>query len=332
MSVDVRVVGTALAAAGLVPNTTLNRLGDSQMVTVGGGPGAVTVPADEQRKQASAVVNAIRRIKPELHLHNSEAVRVEEPQLFNPVDVSPHRITKVYTRANQLAQDFNQLRNPGTFADSQRHLEIGSLPITRKRFSRKKAFIKISHSVEKRNARERTRVHTVNQAFAILKIRLPTLRANTKRVSKLKILRTAIDYIGALRNMIKQDDQSELTAFNINLSNELKNSKLNEGLQRLSSEELKPREDPPLLSVGTSSLLPQPEPITSVFANNSALKLPYVGYENLYSSGYIPYSAYMPMATVAVPPVQGTSYEGVFYYQNTQTNDYTSLNTTNSFF
>ena len=98
MSVDVRVVGTALAAARLVSNTTLNHLGDSQMVSIDGGPGAVTVPADEQRKQASAVVNAIRRLKPELHLHNSEAVRVEEPQLFNPVDASPHRITKIYTR------------------------------------------------------------------------------------------------------------------------------------------------------------------------------------------------------------------------------------------
>ena len=99
-----------------------------------------------------------------------------------------------------------------------------------------KTFTKISHSVEKRNARERTRVHTVNQAFTILKTKLPTLRANTKRVSKLKILRTAIEYIGALRNMIKQDDQTGLVAFNLNLSTDLKNPKLNEELQRLSSE------------------------------------------------------------------------------------------------
>lgn len=43
--------------------------------------------------------------------------------------------------------------------------------------------------VEKRNARERKRVHTVNQAFLMLKYHLPSLRSRSKRVSKLKILK-----------------------------------------------------------------------------------------------------------------------------------------------
>uniref|UniRef100_A0A1I7WUQ3 BHLH domain-containing protein n=1 Tax=Heterorhabditis bacteriophora TaxID=37862 RepID=A0A1I7WUQ3_HETBA len=57
--------------------------------------------------------------------------------------------------------------------------------------------------VAKRNARERTRVHTVNQAFVILKCHLPSLRSHTKRVSKLKILKAAINYIESLIDLLK---------------------------------------------------------------------------------------------------------------------------------
>uniref|UniRef100_A0A913IEB0 BHLH domain-containing protein n=1 Tax=Strongyloides stercoralis TaxID=6248 RepID=A0A913IEB0_STRER len=59
------------------------------------------------------------------------------------------------------------------------------------------------YAVEKRNARERTRVHTVNQAFLVLKHHIPALRIFTKRVSKLKILRAAILYINTLSNVLK---------------------------------------------------------------------------------------------------------------------------------
>lgn len=69
-----------------------------------------------------------------------------------------------------------------------------------------------SISVDKRNARERTRVHTVNQAFHLLKLQLPALRANIKRVSKLKILRAAVNYICLLDNF-----------FNDSLINDTKN-------------------------------------------------------------------------------------------------------------
>ncbi|KAK6029769.1 Helix-loop-helix DNA-binding domain protein, partial [Ostertagia ostertagi] len=60
--------------------------------------------------------------------------------------------------------------------------------------------------VAKRNARERTRVHTVNQAFVTLKFHLPSLRAHTKRVSKLKILNAAISYIDSLVAILKNYD------------------------------------------------------------------------------------------------------------------------------
>uniref|UniRef100_A0A0N5CEL2 BHLH domain-containing protein n=1 Tax=Strongyloides papillosus TaxID=174720 RepID=A0A0N5CEL2_STREA len=71
----------------------------------------------------------------------------------------------------------------------------------------KKSFKNISlekiYAVEKRNARERTRVHTVNQAFLVLKHHIPALKIFTKRVSKLKILRAAILYIDTLSNLLK---------------------------------------------------------------------------------------------------------------------------------
>ncbi|CAA81589.1 Helix-loop-helix protein 4 [Caenorhabditis elegans] len=60
--------------------------------------------------------------------------------------------------------------------------------------------------VAKRNARERTRVHTVNQAFLVLKQHLPSLRQFTKRVSKLRILNAAITYIDTLLKLIQSSE------------------------------------------------------------------------------------------------------------------------------
>uniref|UniRef100_A0A1I7UQJ0 BHLH domain-containing protein n=1 Tax=Caenorhabditis tropicalis TaxID=1561998 RepID=A0A1I7UQJ0_9PELO len=60
--------------------------------------------------------------------------------------------------------------------------------------------------VAKRNARERTRVHTVNQAFLVLKQHLPSLRQFTKRVSKLRILNAAISYIENLLKLIQSSE------------------------------------------------------------------------------------------------------------------------------
>jgi hypothetical protein len=62
---------------------------------------------------------------------------------------------------------------------------------------------KFPKTVEKRNARERTRVHTVNQAFHMLKYRIPSIKSNAKRVSKLKILRAAINHIYSLSDLLE---------------------------------------------------------------------------------------------------------------------------------
>lgn len=61
----------------------------------------------------------------------------------------------------------------------------------------------------RRNARERRRVHTVNQAFNRLKAFIPTLKQKTKRVSKLKILKAAIDYVYDLQDILA-DYESDL--------------------------------------------------------------------------------------------------------------------------
>ncbi|OZC11556.1 Helix-loop-helix DNA-binding domain protein [Onchocerca flexuosa] len=67
----------------------------------------------------------------------------------------------------------------------------------------KRAWERPPFMVAKRNARERTRVHAVNQAFVALKFHLPAIRSNAKRVSKLKILRAAITYIAALTDLLR---------------------------------------------------------------------------------------------------------------------------------
>ncbi len=65
------------------------------------------------------------------------------------------------------------------------------------------------HIVEKRNTRERRRVQDVNQAFILLKELLPCDthtddkdQLNSIRISKVRTLRKAVEYIEALQNML----------------------------------------------------------------------------------------------------------------------------------
>ncbi|KAK4887051.1 hypothetical protein RN001_003322 [Aquatica leii] len=61
--------------------------------------------------------------------------------------------------------------------------------------------------VAKRNARERRRVQAVNSAFVRLRKALPIENSRGKRVSKVKTLQNAIQYIQGLQQLI-QDDQT----------------------------------------------------------------------------------------------------------------------------
>lgn len=62
--------------------------------------------------------------------------------------------------------------------------------------------------VRRRNERERDRVKCVNEGYAVLKEHLPIERKN-KRVSKVEILRFAIDYISHLKDLLEDSDDSE---------------------------------------------------------------------------------------------------------------------------
>ena len=68
-----------------------------------------------------------------------------------------------------------------------------------------------AHLVERRNTRERRRVHDVNQAFHTLQTLLPANEnaiseedqaANAARLSKAQTLRAAVDYIAALQELL----------------------------------------------------------------------------------------------------------------------------------
>ncbi|CAF3650951.1 unnamed protein product [Rotaria sp. Silwood1] len=71
-------------------------------------------------------------------------------------------------------------------------------------------YLRPKHIVEKRNRRERKRVHNVNQAFLILQALLPfninnnKNQLNSTRISKVCTLRKAIDYIEALQNILNE--------------------------------------------------------------------------------------------------------------------------------
>lgn len=61
------------------------------------------------------------------------------------------------------------------------------------------------HLVARRNARERRRVQAVNNAFAKLRKAVPIENRN-KRLSKVKTLQRAIEYIEALQDILRQTD------------------------------------------------------------------------------------------------------------------------------
>jgi achaete-scute complex protein len=62
------------------------------------------------------------------------------------------------------------------------------------------------HMVARRNARERRRVQSVNNAFIRLRRHIPH-ENKKKRMSKVKTLRTAIDYIQQMQAMIAEYDR-----------------------------------------------------------------------------------------------------------------------------
>ncbi|KFM70088.1 Achaete-scute-like protein, partial [Stegodyphus mimosarum] len=58
--------------------------------------------------------------------------------------------------------------------------------------------------VARRNERERKRVRLVNMGFAKLRQYIPATGRPGKRLSKVETLRSAIDYIRQLRQMLRQ--------------------------------------------------------------------------------------------------------------------------------
>ncbi|EFO14622.1 helix-loop-helix DNA-binding domain-containing protein [Loa loa] len=103
----------------------------------------------------------------------------------------------------------------------------------------KRAWERPPFMVAKRNARERTRVHAVNQAFVALKFHLPAIRSNTKRVSKLKILRAAIDYIAALTDLLHSEnaDFSKLNVSSYSFDNTMNVSSRSRQENQVSSKD-----------------------------------------------------------------------------------------------
>ncbi|XP_022658632.1 achaete-scute complex protein T3-like [Varroa jacobsoni] len=71
------------------------------------------------------------------------------------------------------------------------------------------------HLVARRNARERRRVQAVNGQFAKLRKCVP-IENRSKRLSKVKTLQKAIEYIAALQRLLEQDDAASTDKMNNN--------------------------------------------------------------------------------------------------------------------
>nr|CAD7440060.1 unnamed protein product [Timema bartmani] len=74
--------------------------------------------------------------------------------------------------------------------------------------------------VARRNARERRRVQAVNTAFVRLRKVVPVDNNRGKRVSKVKTLRRAIEYIGQLQKLLLQDNPELTSAMALDLNKE----------------------------------------------------------------------------------------------------------------
>lgn len=63
-------------------------------------------------------------------------------------------------------------------------------------------------SIQRRNERERSRVRAVNAAFIKLRQMVPTISSRNKRVSKVKTLQKALEYICELHNILEVSSQA----------------------------------------------------------------------------------------------------------------------------
>ncbi|OQV19413.1 hypothetical protein BV898_06643 [Hypsibius exemplaris] len=98
----------------------------------------------------------------------------------------------------KTANRLENLHNSSLFIRS-RCARLMSASFSYKRLANRE---KPPHTVARRNARERRRVEAVNQAFSRLRKHVPA-PSRGKRISKVKTLRLAIDYIAYLQNLLQ---------------------------------------------------------------------------------------------------------------------------------
>ncbi|XP_054716930.1 achaete-scute homolog 1a-like [Uloborus diversus] len=147
-----------------------------------------------------------------------------DPHLPNPWEThSAHHPYDDLARAGQ--QDVL----PGAFDGGEQHLPLPQAPATSsakkktRKSSAKSSYKHVPHRekpphlVARRNARERRRVQAVNSAFSRLRKSVPTENRN-KRLSKVKTLHRAIEYIQMLQEMLTKADE-ELSSDELCLMN-----------------------------------------------------------------------------------------------------------------
>ncbi|XP_053692565.1 zinc finger protein ZFP2-like [Sabethes cyaneus] len=101
--------------------------------------------------------------------------------------------------------------------------------------------------IERRNQRERVRVRLVNEAFTRLRQMVPATRSSSKRVSKVKTLKRAVDYIGELRRRLATFESFLLTDVGIGLKSSQSSSSLSarQPRQPASADDLRWKTLPP---------------------------------------------------------------------------------------
>ncbi|XP_017772754.1 PREDICTED: achaete-scute homolog 1-like [Nicrophorus vespilloides] len=95
------------------------------------------------------------------------------------------------------------------------HCDVSKQPLREKNCRKNGKYTHVPHRdkppqvVARRNARERNRVQAVNSAFMKLRKAVPYENNRGKRISKVKTLQNAIEYINNLQELLRNDGYCE---------------------------------------------------------------------------------------------------------------------------
>ena len=167
---------------------------------------------EEEQQQKSmwhyqkSILSSISQYSQKHEKNSSQQLGEEKKEKFTNHSITMAHIEKptfihkpvVVRNLHALNQREKPKRNKRTITTQQRYSTLSSAQLQRRLVA---------------NARERSRVHALSNAFDALRATIPSY-SREQKLSKLTILRVAINYIKALQEIIKMDDEPYTSSAN----------------------------------------------------------------------------------------------------------------------